>query len=48
MDIIANECVVDNIVFFNIKTTGADQYRNEIIEISAIKIKDNKITKYNT
>ncbi|MGL4774361.1 MAG: helicase C-terminal domain-containing protein [Clostridium sp.] len=38
--------ILDNVVFFDIETTGNDPYQNEIYEISALKFKEGKLETY--
>ncbi|RDY24661.1 exonuclease [Romboutsia maritimum] len=40
--------LLDNIIFLDIKTSGHDPFKSEILEIGAIKIKDEKVSIFNT
>lgn len=40
--------ILDNVIYLDIETSGLDEVCSEIIEIGAVKIKDNKITTFET
>lgn len=40
--------ILDNVIYLDIETSGLDEVCSEIIEIGAVKIKDNKITIFET
>ena len=40
--------ILDNVVYLDIETTGLDEVCSEIIEIGAIKFKNNKVTTFET
>lgn len=40
--------ILDNVIYLDIETTGLDEVNSEIIEIGAVKIKNNKITTFET
>lgn len=40
--------ILDNVIYLDIETTGLDEKSSEIIEIGAVKIKNNEITTYET
>ncbi|WP_294403707.1 helicase C-terminal domain-containing protein [uncultured Clostridium sp.] len=40
--------ILDNVIYLDIETTGLDESCSEIIEIGAVKFKDNKMTTFET
>ncbi|MFT5874984.1 MAG: ATP-dependent DNA helicase DinG [Clostridium sp.] len=40
--------ILDNLIFLDIETTGIDSKNDKIVAISAVKIKDKLVTKFNT
>ena len=40
--------ILDNVIYLDIETSGLDEVCSEIIEIGAIKFKDNKVTTFET
>lgn len=39
--------LLQNVIFLDIETTGIDPYKDRIIEIGAVKVKDNEVIKFN-
>lgn len=43
-----SKSIIDNVVYIHLQTTGFDPYNNEIIQINAIKVKENSIFTFST